>query len=127
MVSLAHGLGVTGYLMTVGSGLEELEEIHEVLSYIFISVVILHIFGIVLHTIRHRELIGLSMIDGKKTDIRREDIITNTRAGVGILFIILVIVFGFYVLRNYDIQKQSIILFGKTLQLKENDRLEGKE
>ncbi|MBK7963783.1 MAG: cytochrome b/b6 domain-containing protein [Bdellovibrionales bacterium] len=66
MMLMALGLAVTGYLMASGSENELLEDFHELLANGFIVVVGLHVVGIGIHTIRTRELIGLSMIDGKK-------------------------------------------------------------
>lgn len=66
MIAMAAGLGLTGYLMTSGPDKETFEDIHELLANGLFVVAVLHIAGIVLHTLRHKEVIGLSMIDGKK-------------------------------------------------------------
>jgi cytochrome b len=50
----------------IGLGGGEVEEIHETLAWALLAVVSLHVAGIIWHTIRHRENIGLSMIHGRK-------------------------------------------------------------
>jgi cytochrome b len=121
MMVMALGLGITGYLMTSGPNKETFEDVHELLANGFIVVVILHVAGIALHTIRHQEMIGMSMLDGKKTDISIDQTITSSRTGFGILFLGLVVAFSLHLFKNYDSQTQSLQLFGTTLQLGENE------
>lgn len=119
MMLLALGLAVTGYLMTSGPNKETFEDIHEIFANGFIIVVALHVAGIILHTIRYKEMIGLSMIDGKKVDVPLDQTISSSRPAVGILFIGLVVAFGLLLVKNYDSQNRSLQLFGTTLQLSE--------
>ncbi|OYZ19634.1 MAG: cytochrome b [Bdellovibrio sp. 28-41-41] len=127
MMLMALGLAVTGYLMTSGPNKETYEDVHELLANGFIIVVILHIAGIVLHTIRHKEMIGLSMIDGKKADVSSDQTIPSAQSGFGILFIGLVVVFGLNLYKNYDSSTKSLKFFGTTLQLSENEGNEKSE
>lgn len=117
MMALALGLAATGYLMTSSNNKEAFEDIHELLANGFIIIVVLHIAGIVLHTIRYQEMIGLSMIDGKKVDISADQTIRSPRSGFGILLLGLVVAFGLHLFKNYDSQKNSLQFFGTTLQL----------
>jgi cytochrome b len=121
MMLMALGLAVTGYLMTSGPNKETYEDVHELLANGFIIVVVLHIAGIVLHTIRHKEMIGLSMIDGKKADVTSDQTIPSAQSGFGILLIGLVVVFGLNLYKNYDSSTKSLKFFGTTLQLSENE------
>ena len=124
MMLMALGLAVTGYLMASGSENELLEDFHELLANGFIVVVGLHVVGIGIHTIRTRELIGLSMIDGKKESVTPDQTITSSKASFGILLIGLVIAFGFHLFKNYNSQTRTLELFGTTLQLGENEGAE---
>lgn len=124
MMLMALGLAITGYLMTSGPDKEAFEDVHELLANGFIVVVVLHIAGIVLHTIRHKDMIGLSMIDGKKVNIAKDQTITSSRSAFGILLIGLVVAFGLHLFKNYDSQSRRIQFFGTTLQLGENERSE---
>jgi cytochrome b len=121
MMLMALGLGVTGYLMTSGPNKEDFEDIHELLSNGFIIVVIMHVTGIILHTMRFKEMIGLSMVDGKKEDVVAKDTISSAHNTVGILLIASVVAFGLNLFKNYNSETKSLNLFGTTLQLGENE------
>ncbi len=127
MMFLALGLALTGYLMTSGPNKESFEDAHELFANGFIIVVMLHIAGIVLHTFRHQEMIGLSMIDGKKADIAMDQVIPTSKTPFGILLMGLVVAFGLHLFKNYDGQTRSLQFFGTTLQLSENEENEGAE
>lgn len=128
MMLLALGLGFTGYMMTSGSGFkEDFEDIHELLANAFIVVVILHVLGIVLHTLRHREMIGLSMIDGRKADVPAGEQIKSSYFSLGLLFLGIVMAFMMYLAKNYDTQNRTLQIFGSTLQLGENESERGED
>jgi cytochrome b len=59
LAGTASGLGAV-------LGCETLGEAHEALVHVALLVVIVHLAGIVFHTIRHRENIAWSMVDGMK-------------------------------------------------------------
>jgi cytochrome b len=62
---VATGLG--------GSG-EAFEDVHEVLAYVLLSMIGLHLAGLAWHTIRHRENIAASMVTGRKEGDPAEEI-----------------------------------------------------
>jgi len=121
MMLLALGLAVTGYLMTSGPDKETFEDVHELFANGFVIVAVLHVAGIVLHTIRFQEMIGLSMIDGKKVEVPTDQKIASSRPAFGILLIGLVVAFGLHLFKNYDNQSGSLKFFGTTLQLSESE------
>ena len=118
MMALALGLGVTGYLMASGQK-ESFEDIHELMANGFLVLVLLHVAGVVLHALRHQDGIAFAMLGGKKTDLAPTASISNARPGVALLFVVLVASFSMYLAMNYDSQRQSLSLFGSTLQLGE--------
>ena len=120
MMLMALGLAVTGYLMTSGGEKETFEDVHELLANGFVIVVVLHVTGIMLHTLRHKEMIGLSMLDGKKADVAEADTIVGSRPFVGVLLLALVVSFGIHLVKNYNSQTGSLQFFGKTLQVGED-------
>lgn len=120
MITFTLGLGVTGILMTTTPNKESFEDIHEIFANGLFLTAIFHVLGIIIHTLRHKDNIGLSMINGKKTDIKDEDVINSSHRGVGILMLVLIGSFNFYLNRNYDIKTKTLNLFGNTLQLGEN-------
>ncbi len=60
LISLALGLVTTGYLMSTGKK-ETFEDTHEFIANMFAIVVVLHIFGVTLHSIQHWDFIALSI------------------------------------------------------------------
>lgn len=119
MMLLALGLAITGYLMSSGPNKEDFEDFHELFANGFIVVVILHVAGIILHTIRYREMIGLSMFDGQKENVSNDETIDSSKSAFGILLIGLVVVFGLNLFKNFDRQKGSLQFFGTQLQIGE--------
>lgn len=118
MILLTIALVTTGILMTSGDR-DAFEDIHEIFANTFIIVVIMHIAGILLHTVRHKEMIGLSMIDGKKEQVSEQDTINSANYQVGILFVALFIAFNFYIKNHLNLENKTLKLFGTTLQLGE--------
>lgn len=122
MMGLALGLAVTGTLMSSGGNKEVLEEVHELFANAFLIVAILHVAGVVFHSLRYRDWIGLSMINGKKMALGDEDSqigIPHSHRGAALLFLALLGVFVFELARSYDSNAQTLQLFGATLQLGE--------
>jgi cytochrome b len=68
LLTLAIGLGVTGYLMGTRAffGVEWMEEVHETLSNLILIAVPLHILGVVWESMRHHENLAASMVTGRK-------------------------------------------------------------
>lgn len=126
MLALTLGLGTTGYLMANGQK-ETFEDIHELFANGFLVVVLMHIAGVILHTLRHRDGIALAMIDGAKNDVTQADSISNSRPMVGVLFLGLFAAFAVHLASSFDRQKQTVNFLGSTLQLGENEANEEAE
>jgi cytochrome b len=125
MLALGLGLAVTGYLMSTGNK-EAFEDIHEFLAHSFIVVVIAHVAGIILHSIRYRDGIGFSMIDGKKAEISASESIPSNRPWAALLLLLLVTSGSLYLFKNFNSTTRTLPVFGQTLQLGENETEEGK-
>ncbi len=121
MLALAAGLGITGLAMTVGGDPEGLEEVHELLANAFLAVALLHIAGVALHTVRHRDGFPLSMVDGHKDLPDGRDTIPASRMAVGLTLLVLAGSFGVYIATHYTPASGKLELFGQTLQLAEVD------
>lgn len=106
----------------VGSGMRNLRQLHEVLAYVMIGLIVAHLFGIALHTIRHRELIGLSMVDGKRA-IGLEHAIVSSRPVIGAVAAMLIAGFCYGIYRNYDEVGQTtrLPLIGVELRIGEGE------
>lgn len=120
MFGFALALGVTGYLMSSGQK-ETFEDVHELLANGFLIVTLMHVAGVILHSIRHRDRIAVSMISGMKNEVAQMDSIPSSRPVAAILFITLVVAFTLFLARNFDQQKQTLNFFGTMLQLGENE------
>jgi cytochrome b len=90
---------LSGYQL--GQGNKQVREFHEILAYVLLGVIGVHILGVILHTLRHKELIAVSMIDGKK-QAEASQAIPSSRPIVGLLFLMIALAWGLSVYRGYD-------------------------
>lgn len=125
MFVMILGLGFTGYNMVSGPNKEDFEDAHELLANGMIIFVILHVLGIILHTIRHKEMIALSMVDGKKADVAENEKINSAKPIIATIFLALALSFGIHLLKNFDTTTRTLTVFGTHLQLGENEEGEG--
>ncbi len=119
MMLLALGMATTGILMAKDMNKEFVEEIHEIFAYAFVVVVVGHVVGVIIHTIRHKEMIGLSMVTGNK---KTEDVKAISQPAnwmAGIVFLVMIFIFLGYVSKNFDNKAGTLKIFGTTLQLGE--------
>jgi cytochrome b len=127
MMICTLGLVTTGILMTSTNLKEAVEDAHELFANIFALTVFLHIAGIALHTVTQKDLIGLSMVDGKKSNIPSNQAISNTQPLIALVFLILVLSFGFSLYKNYDLKSKSLKIAGFHMQLGEDSEKESQE
>ena len=126
MLALMIGLAGTGIMM--GQGSESVKEIHEVLAYVMVGVVIAHVLGVLLHLIRHRENIVASMIHGRK-DADPAEGIRSSHPALAVAFLAVVGAWSFGLVRNFDVNTQTTRLpvFGTSLQIGEVENEGGSE
>ncbi|MCC6485817.1 MAG: cytochrome b/b6 domain-containing protein [Armatimonadetes bacterium] len=117
MLSLVVALAVTGYLMTRDRAFKDLKDIHETLANIFLAAVILHIAGVIVHTLRHKDAIWKSIITGYKTDVAQPSPPIRLYPAVGVL--LLAVTFGFvgYAARNFNDETRELSIIGIPLHL----------
>ncbi len=103
---------------------EAYEDIHELMANSFLAVVILHIAGVVLHSVRHNDGIAFSMVDGKKEEIENSPPISSQRIFSAITLVVLLTIIGSHLYKNFDPSTSTLQLFGKSLVLGENESAE---
>ncbi len=120
LLALVLAMAVTGIML--GQGNEGVKEIHEILAWVTVGVVVAHVLGVALHTIRHRENITLSMIHGKKR-AEPADAIASAKPIIAVIFLVIAGAWAFGLIRNYNPATQSttLPLIGTVLQLGENE------
>lgn len=123
MISISIGLAVTGYLITTPSKTELLEEIHELLSDGFLIIVLLHIAGVILHTVRHKDPIAKSMVTGFKTAIDDSSVgIKNNNNIVALFFVIAIVAFVSVMANGYNPKERTLDLPGFQMKLEEMEK-----
>jgi len=120
MLALVLAMAVTGIMLGQGNG--GVKDIHEVLAYVLVGVVVVHVMGVALHTVRHRENITASMIHGKKAADQSEAIVSS-RPIIAAIFLIIVGVWFAGLVRYYNpaTRAMSLPLLGTVLQIGENE------
>lgn len=121
MLITALVLGITGVLMTRGAGGEALEELHEIAANVFLIVVVLHLSGIIIHTLKHRDALAKSMVTGNKAQLQAETPLVASRTTVGVVLLAAVIGFTVYLLNNFDKNSRRLAVFGTELYLAEDE------
>jgi cytochrome b len=120
MMFCALGLAATGYGMTAGLADKDFfEDFHDFFAHLFLFTALAHVGGIAFHTLRHRDWIGLSMLNGRKTSVPGGTGISQTYLAVGLLGLGLVAAFAITLAKNYNPQSQALTLGGTVLQLGE--------
>lgn len=114
---LMLGLAASGALMARA---EVFEELHEALAWTLMGVVAIHVAGIVWHTIRHRENIALSMVDGHKR-IAKGAAIESSHALAAVAFLGLTGLWAGALYDGYDAAGRQVTLplLGVSVQLGE--------
>jgi cytochrome b len=120
LLGLVLAMAVTGIML--GQGNEGVEEIHEILAYVTVGVVVVHILGVVFHTIRHRENITASMIHGRK-NAEASEAIASAKPIVAVVFLVIAGAWAAGLVRNFDPATGSttLPLFGTVLQVGEGE------
>jgi cytochrome b len=124
MFLLVPALFVSG----IGYGGESMEELHEVLAWALLTVMVIHLMGLAWHTLRHRENIALAMVTGKKTGLPENAI----GSGHAVWGMIILIVSGLWIaalFAGHNEQAATVKLpgLGVSLSLGENELGDSKQ
>lgn len=78
------------------------EEVHEVVAHLFLVIVILHVAGIVLHMMKKKDQIALSMLTGAKQQVDDKHKISSNSFGVAVVLVIVFFTIANYLLKNFN-------------------------
>ena len=87
----------------------------------FLVVVLLHVAGVAVHVLRHRDGLQATMVTGRKQAIASDEAPVRPMPVAGAAFIVLTGLFMGYLVQQYDGRARTLGLFGTTLQLGENE------
>jgi len=119
MLLLGLGISVSGLPLLSGGDLWE--EVHEVLSYGALTVVVVHITGVVVSSLLHRENLPRAMVTGRKEGEESQGI-RSSRPISAIVLLVLLAAFSISYWTGWDSQSQTIKLpfIDQPLSLAEN-------
>jgi cytochrome b len=92
LLALGIASGVTGVVVFQDVGGDAMEELHEVVSYAMLGVVVLHIAGVLVSSLLHRENLVRAMITGHKPAGTNEGI-RRSHALMGVIIVALTAAF----------------------------------
>lgn len=92
LLALGIASGVTGVMIFQDTGGEALEELHEIVSYGMLAVVVLHVAGVLASSVMHRENLVRAMITGYKSAQPNKGI-RRTHAWLGVIMFVVVVAF----------------------------------
>ncbi|MBL0928386.1 MAG: cytochrome b/b6 domain-containing protein [Phycisphaerales bacterium] len=107
MLALLAALAATGVML--GRGNEGVKEAHELCAYALLGVVGVHILGVLVHTLRHRENITAGMIHGRKLAEPGEGI-GSARPLAAAAFLVITGAWAFGLVRGYDPATRAVRL-----------------
>lgn len=104
----------TGLLSIGGAG----EDIHEMLAYTLLALIIAHLAGLTVHTIRHGENIAHSMVTGFKQG-PAEQSLRSSHPIIGIAVVLVSVVWLISLFTSYNTTKRTVTLplIGNTIQI----------
>jgi cytochrome b len=116
------------FISGIGYGGESMEELHEVLAWALLAVIVMHLMGLAWHTLRHRENISLAMVTGKKTGLP-ENAIGSAHAVWGMIILIVSGLWIAALFAGHNEQATTVKLpgLGVSLSLGEKESGEGKQ
>lgn len=119
MMVLTLALGASGLAMVTGVAPEWVEEAHELMANLFLTMVLLHLAGLVVHVLRYRDALPLSMLHGRKRDLPAGTQAVPSRGVAAVLVLAVLAGTGGLLLRRYDPTSGALDLFVTRLVLRE--------
>lgn len=121
MLALALGLAGTGLAMAAGAAPGWVEDVHELAANAFLAVALLHVAGLVVHVLRHRDGLPLSMLSGRKRDLPAGEASVPARPVAAVLLLAVLVLAGGSLANGYQPATRTLDLLGTRLVLGEAD------
>lgn len=119
MIGLALALGGSGVAMATGVAPEWVEDAHELMANAFLAVVLLHLAGLAVHVLRHRDALPMSMLSGRKRDLPAGTRDVPRRGLAAALALVLLAVASMQLVRQYEPARGTLDMFGIRLVMGE--------
>ncbi len=99
------------------------DDIHAILSYTLLALIVAHMAGMTIHTVRHGEIIALSMVTGFKRGPAEQGL-RSSHAIIGVAVLLVSVVWMSSLFANHNAAKGTVTLplLGNTIQIGENDQ-----
>jgi cytochrome b len=94
LLALGIAVGISGFVVFQDIGGDALAELHEMAAYFMLTVVGLHLAGVMVSSLMHRENLVISMITGSKPAQPNQGI-RRTHAWLGVIMFVVVVAFWF--------------------------------
>lgn len=121
MMAFALGLGITGYLMANDQAGDYIEDLHELLANGFLTIVLLHIAGLALHSLRHQDGLWKSMFTGLKTELPEQIDHVPAYLGIGTILLLGTVGFSGHLVQNLDSNNRTVTILGTQFVLGEQE------
>jgi cytochrome b len=120
LLALVLAMAVTGFML--GQGNEAVKDLHEILAWVSVGFVAVHVLGVLIHMIRYKENIIASMIHGRKV-AEPADAIASAQPFIALILLLITGAWGIGLVSNYNAATQTTTLpiLGTVLQLGENE------
>ena len=114
------------FISGIGYGGESMEELHEVLAWALLTVIVMHLMGLAWHTLRHRENISLAMVTGKKIG-PPENAIGSTHALWGMIILIVSGLWIAALFAGHNEKARTVKLPGLSVSLSLDEKESGRD
>lgn len=124
MLALVAALAVTGVMLAQGN--ESVKDIHEILSWVMVGVVGVHVLGVATHTLLRHENITASMVHGWK-DVEPAQGIASSMPIAALAFLVITGAWAIGLVGGFDPVTQSVTvpILGTKLQIGEAENERG--
>lgn len=92
LLALGVASGATGVMLLQDAGGEALEELHELVSYGMLAIVLLHVGGVIASSVMQRENLAKAMLSGYKS-AQPDEGIRRSHVWLGVIMLVLVAAF----------------------------------